>query len=1235
MAGAALLTVSAFADTTISTSTSTPLFTSHLSDTSDEDSSYTYGAGNITITSAGVIKPGDDSVSAITINGAQSVYSNGLIQNNSQGSVYGIEVDMSDFDKDSTAWGASGATFTNASGSTVSNALIYLDSSSVLKLAGDSGSTKYGIWINGSSSSCLDSSNKSSCVVTGDIVAADGSDIYMKGSAVRGIYMENYTELNGDLSLNGTIEVYQLTASSTSSVGLHGVYMLGKIDGDVTLSSTGKILVAGQGGYGMYISGGGFTSATSSSQYAIGGSLTINGTILVEGTDTSLISSYDPDNDDTTYPEGTSALAIGGSIVGGFKNTGTIETIGTGESILISPSLAYGASAYDTVESLVLGTYGNTGYGIYNTGTISIAPTNTNKSATAAIEIIGGGSKYPTVIEGGLYNAGTISATVRNTSDTPTTVSTTALLTSGYVNIGGYYVAPSATNPVTSVVNSTKYGYVIADSVSCSSGSSACTYTYADEDGSHTVDASTKGSLVNAGTIKAVASGTGASSTIAIDIATNSHVSSIVNTGTILASSTIDADRTDDVTALASYAIMDYSGTLSYIYNTGTIAAEVTTLDNDAQVNYAVYLTGNSLSNSGSGVTIVNTATSSTSAKIIGDIHFGDGDNEQLYVTGYSSTYMSYLVGDIYYGGSVSSGTTNGDLLYVGPYASVTGRVVATNGVDVQVYGLGTLTLQNDTTSLTASNLTVYDNATLTIGVSEDMEDTGAIDVLNKATIYSDAVLKVSYNSFVPQGDMSYLLIRASSSGCSNSSCLVNESGTALTTADLADYNSVITENMPFLFKSADLKVKSSTDGAYDEVVLNVTAKTSDELKLTGYAKKMFQYVNAALDIDPDLGAAMINDIGDGCGQITDGACTGSTTIAEAYAQAQKAYNSYAPNISGGTRAIALSLTDQATGIVGARQRAIRKFDRDESGMKFWTQGFAQHIQTDGQGEAGADGSYAKNGFKDKGFGFALGLDYGSPRFGWYGLATTFYNGNVQEIGRDSHENQLWMLVSAYTTWQGKHLFLDSKIDVGYARIRGKRYLTLTNTDGDTYTREADNTHAAETVSGGFTVGSIFDYHNFKFTPQFSLDGLLMRTEKYGETNPDSTSTDEQGFLLSVNPGYASSLRGFLGSAVEYDFSLLGVTWQPEARVGYRYDFLADQNKAKVAFKDINADITGSQPGTLFTLYGPDPAKNNLVAGASLGVNADTWSLNFGLDYVRGDHGLVEKIGMFNFVVRL
>lgn len=1229
---------SAYADTTISSETSTPLYTAHLTDTSNEDSDYTYGTGSISITSAGSIKTNTKDISLITVNSNSYVYSNGLIQDNDKDTVYGIHVNLTDDDDTTVVDGSrdmSALTITKENGSTVTGAAIYLDSSSVIKLAGSSGSTKGGIWLDGDGTDCKGGAN---CVLTGDIVMAKGADIYVKGSSVRGIHQEGYTVLKGNLLLNGTIEAYQTDATSTSSSSLYAVYLGGTVEGDIKISNTATLLADGSGSSSVLISGGFYCAAGAASctnwhsGSGVTGALTIDGAVIAEGIDTasSDYSRTKAENGDTVYPEGSVALTIGSGIDHGIgiSATGTVKTIGTGEAILISPTILYGSSNFvdgdgnSKVISQVIGLYadaGHPGFAIDNAGAISISPSNTNVSATAAIKIAGGGSSYPTIITGGIYNSGIISAAVRNYTDTPTTVSASGLYLSGYVYVGGSGTGGSYATP--NVVDYTKDGYT------CSGGGTAGlpTCSYSSGLTGTTKNAGDEASLVNKGTISVTAgfstdssgntklTGTGAASTTAIYISSNSRLSSILNSGTIAAVSEIDPDYTDTVTSLSAAAIVDYSGTLTYIKNTGTIEALTTTLDNDAQLNIAIYLYGNTQTDSGKGVTIINQATDAGTAAIVGDVHFGDGDNQQIYLEG-TDTYASTLTGDITYGGSTKSGSGNGDLLYVGKNSTFTGKMTATNGVNVVVKKRGTLNLLNDKTTLKVSDLVVESGGTLNINVSEEMEDTGAIDAYNSVTIADGAVLGVNYGSIVP-GSKSYLLIRADKGN--------------LSVADLTDDQATISKSLPFLFKKAAFVMDTASDTAYDKLYLDIDTKSAADLKLSGYAAQIFDAANIALEHDEDLGSAMVNSIG-----------SGSSTETQSYIQTQKAYNSFAPNVTGGTRAIAISITDQATGVVSARQRALRTHDKVEGDLTLWGQAFAQTIHADGQGDIGTDGSYARNGFKDKGFGVALGADTGSPRFGWYGLALTMYNGNVEEIGRNSHQNQLWVVLSGYTSWQGRHLFIDTKLDAGYGRIHGKRFITLTQyaKDGsiaDTYEREADSSYAAAFGSGGITAGAKFSAGGFHFLPQVSLDGLLLRENKYIEGNPDDTDMTGDGFDLAVRNAYSKSLRGFVGATAQYEVDFWGAAWRPEVRGGVRYDFLADPIKVKAAFKDIDVDIAGNQNGEEFTLRGPDPSRFNVVGGAALGIDAGSWSLHFDADYVRGKNGQNEKVGTVTFVHRL
>ena len=66
-----------------------------------------------------------------------------------------------------------------------------------------------------------------------------------------------------------------------------------------------------------------------------------------------------------------------------------------------------------------------------------------------------------------------------------------------------------------------------------------------------------------------------------------------------------------------------------------------------------------------------------------------------------------------------------------------------------------------------------------------------------------------------------------------------------------------------------------------------------------------------------------------------------------------------------------------------------------------------------------------------------------------------------------------------------------------------------------------------------------------------------MREEGYTEAGGGD------GLDLQVAPYYANSLRTFLGVDVKTSFSLWDATLSPEARLGYRYDFVGVAGEAE------------------------------------------------------------------------
>jgi hypothetical protein len=181
---------------------------------------------------------------------------------------------------------------------------------------------------------------------------------------------------------------------------------------------------------------------------------------------------------------------------------------------------------------------------------------------------------------------------------------------------------------------------------------------------------------------------------------------------------------------------------------------------------------------------------------------------------------------------------------------------------------------------------------------------------------------------------------------------------------------------------------------------------------------------------------------------------------------------------------------------------------------------------------------------------------------------------------------------------------------------------TTTNT---TFDRTAEAKHIGTFLSGGVSTGAILKYSGTTLTPQFSLDGLIMRENGYHEAGAKGATGD--AFDLNVGPSYSESLRSFLGVDLRQDINLGDFFLQPEGRIGYRYDFLDNAQKVKANFIAL--------PGTTFTITGPDPAQGNLVAGATLAASTDTWSVGVSFDWVRGTNGATQQSGEFTLVGRI
>jgi hypothetical protein len=994
-----------------------------------------------------------------------------------------------------------------------------------------------------------------------------GSVVKVQGDTSYGIDELYGTNVVGDIDIAGSLTVEPTSANSTkTSLGnVIAINLAGTMTGNLDIQTGGMVASTGQGAEGIQLLGN------------LTGSIINEGTIETYGT---TASNSNPNN--TNLPQAGTALGIGASVSGGIYNSGPsttsdtttsrsiISTSGNAPTILINPTIGN----VTPTTPLVIGIYSDPtdpGYSFLNRGSISGSSVDANTSITTfsitGASDITNGTGAPTELIGGLFNGGSITAAA-TTNIKNSTVSANALTIGDYAYICG----PGSPTPY------------------CQTGVG---------------NGLTNSNESNGGTISASVSGPESGTATAINIEQYGNLTQINNSGTISASAT--TTNPQFVTALTAYAIFDQSGSLNSIMNTGTISATTTTLASNTQVSIAI-----DLADSTQPVTIDNQGT------ITGDVYLGTG-NDQVTIQG-SATTPASLDGDLFLGGTGDGdGTAGVDTLIIGPFGTLKGAVVEKLGslVDVTVEQGGTLDLENTPQNLGENNVVglyadhfeVSSGANLDLILSQQFNltvnpQTGALISSQFAFIGNDTPIGISFGSYV--GD--FVPGRGLQGGNQTATFDLLSAPLGqleITPSEIAEVNNAFKTTIPFLFTGDlctwNVNGNSTCTGAnpgISELDLNLTPKSPQTLGLTGYALKMFPYANESLVFDNLLGGAMLNDI----------------TNAQ---QAQDAYAAFAPDVSGATRALAISLTDDATNVVAARQRVLREYANQDGDLTMWTQEFVERLNQDNT----VDGS----GYDDSGFGFVLGADEGDPADGRYGGAFTFFSGGESGKAPLIQKTQSeWYMATGYTDWHGRGFFLDTQATVGYAHLDGTRTLDL-----DGFIRSATDTRPAEYLAGGATAGLQYNVIGAAVMPQISIDGLTMRQEGYTErTAGAGLSQDENGFDLHVEPNYAASARMFAGVDTRDDINLGDFLLQPEARAGYRYDFANGQDSVTANFIDVT-------PIDQFKISGPKPSAGNALAGLGVSLATGAWSVGLSVDYLYANSGNTSEEGTLSLIGRI
>ena len=1191
-------------------------------------------AGNVLIDSTGSIDI-KAAQAVVTINSNNYLANNGSISNINTSSAIGVLIDTS-------------------AGNIVAPTQGFSNAGAII-LSGD-GSSKDAIVLSGGQTYfgniALTAITTQSTSTTGQVTTnTGGTSVVVQGDGSAAFSFAYATTMDGDLTLGGPISMTP-SKNSTATAGPL-IDLEGNLNGNLIVSSGAQLVNVGSGARGLAVLGP-VAACDASAMSAVSltcasnssGVVAIAGTIQTIGTTTP--------NTKGGNLEGGSVLIVGSNVAGGLLIDGpktaaasvtAAALVGSGATIsgssnavvLIDPGQASLATNLGLLAPIIMGPVQsaldpadgisgqNGGYSLINHGTISATPTDTDINATAIIIqgqsatdftcLSGSSSACVSSVGGqhvgGFLNTGTIVAQATTKENTTSTVGANAITIGQYATVPRIVVAGEALG----------------------------------------------GSSTTPGVIEAVVTGPGGGGATAIAIAPLANVPEIdvLLRGSISAtiqsttpSPTSDFANSKTPFAESSTAILDQSGTLTTINNAGTITANNTPLTPGvgavtSNTEHAIDL----LSNTQGGITINNSGT------IEGDLYFGAaGGNDTLNVgnvtngtgntaTGVTNTPYAYatVTGRILGTTSgfpptvnsniISFGTGSNQTLHVGAFGYVNSVILAQAGaLNVTVDPNGQLFVANTsaTGSLFANRFDI-NGGVLGLSISQGTSSsTPVVQASQEATLSPNAQIGIQFGTFISSGTTAASVNTPTSQTITLISAPNGNLNISATT--LANDNAKLAQNIPFLFESpneagskAPQPLTLGSAAGNQTLLLTflprspgaTNADGTAGLGLSGDAYTMFPFVAKALENDPTLGAAIAGNL-----SVTNGVGNTTLNIPASQLRAQQVFSQFTPDVSGGTKQVAILITDQATGPVASRQRLLRSYANQAGELTLWGEEFGGNINN--KGRVDADGSLTA--YKDHGWGFVMGMDAGSARNGWYGGALTYYSGDVSETSpRASITHEQWYVLTGYSDWRGKHVFFDSKLDIGYGSLDGNRGMTI----GD-QSRDAIGKRAALLAAIGGTGGAIFDFGRLEMVPHVSLDGMTMREEGYTE------GSGGDGLDLQVAPYYANSLRVFLGNDFKTNINLFGVGLSPEARLGYRYDFVGSPVKLKAGFVSTGGLAV---PGNTMTFVGPDPDTGNILLGGSLTAGTDTWSLGVNYDWLRGNNASTTQVGMVTLLGRI
>lgn len=479
--------------------------------------------------------------------------------------------------------------------------------------------------------------------------------------------------------------------------------------------------------------------------------------------------------------------------------------------------------------------------------------------------------------------------------------------------------------------------------------------------------------LKNSGQISAAVASDGAHNATAVLIESGATMRTLRNSGTL--SATLTGEAGD------AAAIVDRSGTLSLIENSGRITASISPTDDandkdDTDTDPAnEVVTGRAvaadLRANGTGAILRQSKASANAAEpaMAGDVLFGSGNDR-----------VELLAGT--YSGTLSFGAGADSLLIDGGAAATARLLDGDNQLTVDVRK-GSLTVTNGS-AVRLNALSVGAEGTIAVAIDPSASTSTRFEVANTASIATGARIELTMTSLLRE-TREYEILRAGTLSVGNASTML--------------------AGAPYLY-TASLR----QDAAAGVLYVDVRTKTASELGLNRSGAQGYAAVYDRLDRDKRIEAAFLG--------------------AQTREQFLGLYNQMLPDHSGASLMSAAAISSAVTSAI---KQPLKVPQDGDYGLAVWGQEILFDISRDADDAAG---------FKSQGIGFAAGVERVTGNHA-FGISASYVATDYKDRWAAADEQTSMQFAEAGLYWRTERgrFKANARGGLGYVWFNGERRL--------------------------------------------------------------------------------------------------------------------------------------------------------------------------------------------------